>query len=77
MDGATAVDTGYESGADAPPGVCEGEADAEEGEPGVVAFEGGGVAHLRKGEGICIEGGGFGVGGGVGGGDIGLFVCHG
>lgn len=76
LDGATAVDAGDEGGADAPPGICEGETDAEEGEPGVVSFEGGGVTHLGEGEGVGVEGG-FGGGEVVGDGGGDVLFCHG
>ena len=56
LHGTTAIDAGDESGGDAPPGVGEGEADAEEGEPGVVAFEVLSVSHLGEGDGIIVEG---------------------
>ena len=55
LDGPSAVDAGDEGGGDAPPGVGEGEADAEEGEPGVVALEVLGVAHVGEGEGVIVE----------------------
>ena len=81
LDWAAAVDTGDEGRADAPPGVGEGEADTEEGEARVIAFEGGVVAHLGEGQGVGIcgrGGGGFeggflvGHGGGMRGSCVGL-----
>lgn len=71
LDGTPAVDARDQGGGDAPPGVGEGEADAKEGVPGVVALEVLGVAHLGEGEGIAVEGLEVVVGGGgVGGGDV-------
>lgn len=68
------IDASDERGADAPPGIGEGETDAEDGEPGVVALEVLGVAHGGEGEGVAVEGEGFGVGGVVGGGVVGDVV---
>ncbi len=61
-----------------PPRIGQRESDAQEGEPGVVALESGGVAHLRQGKGVGVEafhGGGV-VGRGVGVGDV-VFFGHG
>ena len=50
------IDAGDERSGDAPPGIGEGEANAEEGEPGVIAFEILRVAHLGESQGIIVEG---------------------
>lgn len=62
LDGTAGIDAGDKGGGDAPPGVGEGEADAEEGEPGVVSFEILSVAHVGEGEGVGIGVEGFEVG---------------
>ena len=51
-----AVDASDQSSANAPPGIGERETDAEEGEPGVIAFEVLGVTHLGEGELIGVDG---------------------
>ena len=56
QDRSAGVDTRDHRSGDAEPGVCEGEADAEDGKDGVVAFEGRGIAHFGELEGVGIEG---------------------
>ncbi len=50
------VDASDQSRANAPPGIGERETDAEQGEPGVIAFEVLGVTHLGERERIGVEG---------------------
>ena len=50
------IDASDESSANAPPGIGEGETNAEKGEPGVIAFEVLGITHLGEGESIGVEG---------------------
>ena len=56
LQGTARVDAGYQGGANAPPAICEGEADAKKGKPGVIAFHLLGVAHLGEVESITVEG---------------------
>ena len=65
--GSARVDAGDEGGGDSEPGVCEREADAQDGEDGVIALHVLGVAHFGEFEGVGVEGFNVGDGGGVGG----------
>lgn len=73
LHGPPTVNTRDQRRRNTPPGIGEGEADAEQGEPGVVPLEVLGVAHLGEGGGVGVEGVGVGGGGG-GGGGVGVVV---